>query len=179
MDPKNRLSENQPPSGSDTQERILMPATVDASGRVTLHPEALEVTPVDEDLFRRITTGDVFVAGQCARCGCHEALFVCAGRFVGLCPQCAGLRIELLREKGAPEPKWITILYWEAGVEAECQRREAENSLTVSWDDVYTCARCGRPITAEDARYYEPPGETTSPPYCEPCADELRGGRAQ
>ena len=32
-------------------------ATRDALGRVTFHPEALEVTPVDEELFRRITTG--------------------------------------------------------------------------------------------------------------------------
>jgi hypothetical protein len=132
---------------------------------------------VDEELFRRITTGDVLLAGQCARCGYHPALFTCAGRFVGLCPRCAGLRIESLREEGAPEPKWITVLYEHVTDQAARQRRQSERPLTVSWDDVYTCARCGRPIRSEDARYHEPPGETTSPPYCEPCADQLRGGR--
>lgn len=93
-----------------------MPAVVEArpnkigwrsersSGPVTILPEALEVLSVDEELFRRITTGDDFIGRECARCGCHAALFVCAGRFLSLWPWCAGFRIELLREKGAPEP---------------------------------------------------------------------------
>ena len=178
MDSQDRPFPRRAPSGARIGGDELIPATRDASGRITLHPEALEVTPVDEELFRRITTGDVLIAGQCARCGYHPALFVCAGRFVGLCPRCTGFRIELLREEGAAEPKWITVLYEEVNDQAARQRRRSERPLTVSWDDVYTCARCGRPIRAEDARYCEPPGENTSPPYCQPCADQLRGGRA-
>jgi hypothetical protein len=69
------------------------------------------------------------------------------------------------------------VLYEEVNDQAARQRRRSERLLTVSWDDVYTCARCGRPIRSEDARYCEPPGERTSPPYREPCADALRGGR--
>lgn len=68
------------------------------------------------------------------------------------------------------------MLYEEANREAARLRRRSERALTVDWDDVYKCARCGRPVRSEDARYYHAPGERTSPPYCEPCADEPRGG---
>jgi hypothetical protein len=43
------------------------------------------------------------------------------------------------------------VLHQEANDEAVRRRRRSERALTVDWDDVYKCARCGRPVRSEDA----------------------------
>lgn len=156
----------------------FVPATRSPDGTMTLHPEQLLVTPVDESLFELITLGDRYVNKTCVVCGFHAALFVCAGRFVSLCPFCAVGRIEEYREIGADpvEPCWVTLLYEEARKEAAFQAREEDEAYTVAFDDLWKCARCGALIQRGEARYYHAPGEVSSPPYCEPCADALRMG---
>jgi hypothetical protein len=156
----------------------LVPASRDASGNVTVHPERLEVAPVDEYLFQLITAGDTFVNGTCVVCGFGAALFVCAGRFVSLCPFCTVGRIEEYRAIGADpvEPAWIGVLDREARKESAFQIRKEEQAYTVTLDDVWKCARCGALIRAEEARYHHPPGENSSPPYCESCGEALRAG---
>jgi len=156
----------------------LVPATRSPDGTVTLHPEQLVVTPVDASLFELITLGDQYVNKTCVVCGFHAALFVCAGRFVSLCPFCAVGRIEEYREIGndAVEPDWVTVLYREAKKEAAFQARKEDEAYTVAFDDLLKCARCGALIQLGGARYYHAPGQATSPPYCEACADTLRTG---
>jgi DNA-directed RNA polymerase subunit RPC12/RpoP len=157
-------------------QEVLIPATRDADGNITILPEKLQVTPVDECLFELITRGDRFVEMTCVECGFHAALFVCAGRFISLCPFCAVARIREYRQISVDpvELAWITTLDAEANKEAAFQHWKSEQILTVNWRDVYRCARCGIPIRAEDARYHHAPGERISPPYCGPCADHLR-----
>jgi hypothetical protein len=156
----------------------LVPATRDADGSVTTYPERLRVTPVDQQLFAWVTLGDEFVDGTCAVCGLHTALFVCAGRFVSLCPFCTVGRIEEYREIGADpvEPAWIGVLDGEAKKECAYQIRKEEQAYSVTFDDVWKCARCGALIEPKDARYHHAPGTVESPPYCQPCADALRAG---
>ena len=164
--------------GVVSRNRNLVPATRNADGTVTLHPEQLVVTPVDECLLDLITLGDRFVNGTCLACGFHAALFVVAGRYASLCPFCTVGRIDEYREIGVDqvEPAWVTVLYGEARKEAASEARQEDDRYTVTLDDIWKCARCGKLIQRREARYYHAPGETTSPPYCGPCADALATG---
>jgi len=155
----------------------IVPATRDRDGNVTTYPERLEITPVDERVFRWVVEGDRFLEGTCLTCGLHAALFVCAGRFVTLCPSCVVRRIEDLRTSlGAGEAAWFTLLDKEASRDAAYQAWKKEELYTVVFDDVWRCGRCGALIQPKDARYYHAPGQNTSRPYCEPCAVALRAG---
>ncbi len=153
-------------------DEYLIPATRDADGNVTIHSERLQVTPVDEALYARIVPGDVFINRLCCQCGSHAGLFVVAGRFVNLCPRCVVYR--LLKYAEEVFPRWMSVLDEEARRELASRERKEKSELTVDWEDVYRCARCRVPIRREDAQYWRAPGETTSPPYCQTCADALR-----
>ena len=144
---------------------------------MTSHPERLEVTPVDPRIFEWIVSGDEFVDRTCVQCGLHAALFVSAGRFVSLCPSCVARRIESLRTRTGPgEPAWITVLYREACKEAAFQAWKREGLYHVVFDDIWKCGRCGALIQPQEAHYHNEPCAAESPPYCEACADALRGG---
>jgi hypothetical protein len=152
----------------------IVPATRDADGNVTIHPERLEVTPVSRQIFEWITLGDEFVDGTCLACGDHAAMFVCAGRFVRLCPSCVLRRIDCLRRGAGPaDAAWVTLLDREAGRQAAFEMRKKEEPYTVAFDDLWKCARCGALIQPKDARYHHEPGQVVSPPYCDPCAEAL------
>ncbi len=178
MDPHHKLDGEGPAfygDGTSPHHHFSMiPATRDRDGNVTIHPEQLEITPVDEELFAAMTAADTFVDSTCVTCGLHAALFTCAGRFVSLCPSCVVGRIELLRVRGEREPAWITQLDRDASKEAAYQAWKAERLYSVVFDDIWKCARCGALIRPEETRYHHAPGENTSPPYCAPCADALR-----
>jgi hypothetical protein len=160
---------------AEAAARIVTPGAWSAAhANGTASPPGLEPEPVDRLLFRRITSVDTFVNRSCVACGCHAALFISAGLFVVLCPSCTARRIaEHRRGDGRPEPGWIGILEREALAEVARQGRQEESKYTVTLDDLWKCARCGALIRAGETRYYFAPGQVSSPPYCEPCAETL------
>ena len=160
---------------AEAAARIVTPGAWSADTNGTASPPGVEPEPVDCLLFRRITSVDTFVNRSCVECGCDAALFISAGRFVVLCPSCASRRIAAYRRgEGRPEPDWIGILEREALREATRQARQEEATYTVTLDDLWKCARCGKLIQPREARYYLAPGLASSPPYCEPCVGALR-----
>jgi hypothetical protein len=125
--------------------------------------------------FDDILECDTLVDNMCLECGTHGALFA-TPRMFSACPRCLADRIRRLREMEVDLPEWLLYLEKAGEREAVRQHKAEEAKLSVSFDDFYHCARCDRLIQAQDARYYLPPGATSSPAYCVGCYEELRRG---
>lgn len=124
-------------------------------------------------LYRRALGADRFLAQWCARCG-HEGTAWADGEggVVIRCPRCLRERVRSLREVHDSLPG--SVDYLETMADRDLERQSLENhDLTVDFDVFYRCDRCDGLIHLDDARYWIPPGESSSPPYCRPCHAEL------
>lgn len=131
--------------------------------------------------FERVVPGDCFVGYRCVTCDYRAALFVIAAEvflheYVSLCPQCVSHRIQLLRNEVDVTPYWVSVLQREAAAEVAGQARKfGLRRDTLLWNSFYRCGFCGRLIVYEDARWFIPPGERSSPAYCPNCIGIVRG----
>jgi DNA-directed RNA polymerase subunit RPC12/RpoP len=132
--------------------------------------------PPVSDLERTALDGDSFCGNWCVRCGRRRSLFnLPTGRLVAVCPQCVVNRIDRLEREGHELPESLRILRTEGVDTTARQKRREESLFKAPLLDLYKCARCGRMISKEDARYHFPTGALSSPPYCESCLVALSG----
>lgn len=120
-----------------------------------------------------ILEADKFLNHACVKCGTHGALFA-TPRMFSACPKCLAERIRELRESGATLPAWAYYLEGAADDEALRQANAEDTSLSMSFDDFYHCAKCGKLILGKEAKYYSPPGSNSSAPHCVECYRQLQ-----
>jgi hypothetical protein len=100
---------------------------------------------------------DTFMNDTCVNCGSKAALFA-TPRMFGACPRCLAERMRQLIRTGAPVPEWVPYLEKAGEREAARQEKAEEAQFSVSFDDLFRCARCEKVGQEQDARYYFPPG---------------------
>lgn len=130
--------------------------------------------------YQRIVPGDCFANSQCVTCEYHAALFVIAagpyyGRLVRLCPLCVSHRIQQFCQEVDVLPAWVAWLQGEAKRAVAGQAKRDGRTPEFVWNNFYKTASCGRLVVYEDARWFVPPGETSSPAYCPTCIGSVRG----
>lgn len=132
------------------------------------------MTETWKPLYRRALGSDRFLARWCARCG-HEGTAWADGEYgvVLRCPRCLRERVRALREEVGELPGAVDYLETMANRDLERQSVDYRADLTVDFDVFCRCAQCDRLIHRDDARYWLPPGASSSPPYCQPCRAEL------
>jgi DNA-directed RNA polymerase subunit RPC12/RpoP len=118
---------------------------------------------------------DEFVNHMCVKCGSKGALFA-TPRMFGACPRCLSERMQHLRKTVARVPEWVPYLEKAGAREASRQEKAEKAELSVSFDDFYRCAGCGKLIQEQQARYHQLPGNSYSSPHCLQCSEELRAG---
>jgi ssDNA-binding Zn-finger/Zn-ribbon topoisomerase 1 len=129
--------------------------------------------PVSKEAIR----GDRFLSNKCVKCGLAAALFVFERQYIGLCPNCTTQRIERMAEQGIELPPTVVWLHFETVTETRFQEQKAKDALSVKFDDFSRCHRCGTVMQLKDARYWLPPGRSSSPAYCDRCYEILDSGR--
>lgn len=123
-------------------------------------------------LITQVFTRESLSGHSCFECGKKAALFVVKGHYLGDCPSCIVRRICALKLRGAAK-QWMEDLLWEAEKEVKYQEKKENETFALNLDDFYRCHRCDRVIHQNDARYFFPPGTTSSHPYCIECRAAL------
>ena len=72
-------------------------------------------------------------------------------------------------------PMWVAWLLRETKGEVASQAKRYNLELEVVWNSFYKCGCCGRLVVYEDARWFVPDGEESSPAYCPTCIGIVRG----
>jgi hypothetical protein len=140
------------------------------SPRLKAEPVATgEGALVSEEAIR----GDWYVSNQCLKCGLRGALFVFEQRYVSLCPQCATERIEQMAADGRQLPPSVLLLHRETTRETTFQKQLAKEALSTKLEEFFRCHRCGAVVHEDDAGYWFPPGEDSSPSFCRACLETL------
>ena len=121
--------------------------------------------------------GDRFYSRNCLICGLKAALFVFETQYISLCPRCTTERVERMAEEGRELPPSVLWLHFETVKETRFQEEQRKAALSVELDDFSRCHRCGTVMQVKDARYWFPPGKSSSPAYCSRCCGILSSGR--
>jgi hypothetical protein len=135
-------------------------------------------TPLEEDpalaaVYEHMLLKSTVYGQMCTGCAGPGGLYVVRNKFVVLCAPCTREKIGQLAGSSCPPPEWVRQLEREARAEIRARKRRLEESLTVTWDDLYRCVRCGRMIRSRDARYPFPHTQQSIPPHCITCYDVL------
>lgn len=125
------------------------------------------------EVARRLIVEDPAEAGQCRRCLYPVGLYTFSVGWFSQCPNCLKGRIEGLLAEGLPLEGELGFTYRSVCGEVARHDERQFGELTVEMPSFYRCARCDALMMAPNARYYVPPGEFSSPPYCQGCYDEL------
>jgi len=125
------------------------------------------------ELASRLIMEDPANAGQCRRCLYPVGLYTFSVGWFVQCPNCLKARIEDVLSEGLPLEGELAFTYRSVCTEVAKHDERQFGELTVEMPRFCRCARCDELVMAEDARYYVPPGEFSSPPYCRPCYQEL------
>jgi len=126
--------------------------------------------PSDREILARLIPGDDFFSHRCYRCLHRAAAFYLRGKPVSVCPECVQERIASLDLELGGLPEDIEVFRWEAEREVAFQDRKEEEALTVDWNYLLKCHRCGHLAEWYEVRFPRADPDTgTCPPYCYAC----------
>ena len=106
----------------------------------------------DAEVRERLVAGDCFYSNTCYRCTLRGAAFILRDSMVGVCPRCVQERIRMLEAELGGLPPDIEAFRKEAVREVACQERREKLALSVDWNYVWKCRRCGHLVRKPEVR---------------------------
>ena len=125
----------------------------------------------DQEVRDRLSKGDRFFSHFCYRCTLRGAAFVLREKMVRVCPECVQERIALLDLELGGLPPDLEVFRKEAVEEVRRQQRVEKLALSVDWNYVWKCHRCGHLARKFEIRLIpaEPGGRFTHHRVCYCC----------
>jgi len=120
---------------------------------------------------------DRFVGRFCVACSSRGALFATPIWFVP-CPRCLAARMRRLLESREDLPWWVEYLAEQCELTVVSMERDERSALSVEFDPLLTCHRCGRLIPKEKVRVFLPGGTGPGHAHCKECWELLAWGQA-
>lgn len=124
-----------------------------------------------QEIHQRLVVGDRFFGRFCYRCTMRGAAFVLREQMIRVCPGCVQERIALLDLELGGLPPDLEVFRKEAVEEVMRQQRMEKLALSVDWNYVWKCHRCGHLARKFEIRFIpaEPGGPFTHHRVCYCC----------
>jgi hypothetical protein len=138
--------------------------------RAEMDPEAMASYVERHPALKAELLADRFAGRFCVACSGRGALFATPIWFVP-CPRCLAARMRRLMESREDLPWWVEYLADQCERTVVSMEREERSALSVEFDPLLTCHRCGRLIPKDKARYVFPGGKGPGRPHCQECME--------